>query len=200
MRRRLVALGGLVAFFIIFVLLVKSCGGDDEPTTDERPRPVRPATTGAGRSRPSEFIDEADGDLRPRQPAGRCADRPRRTNATQDEYLITREELAALQPLQLAEDSTADHQVPERPLRQVVAALQAKAQARDRATSQPTTPPRSRSTPPRSRRARRGEQTGFSDCGQFLDAGRGAQAAAGRQDAAATTDTGGGVAPTDTEP
>ncbi len=68
MRRRLVALGGLVAFFIIFVLLVKSCGGDEEP------EPVAATnTTGASGEAgaaltPEQFIEQADADLRAREP------------------------------------------------------------------------------------------------------------------------------------
>jgi hypothetical protein len=57
-RRRLVALSAIAAIFIVFVLLIRSCGGDDEPTT---PTPVAGAT-GLGGTEQSQasYIDQAD--------------------------------------------------------------------------------------------------------------------------------------------
>ena len=58
-RRRLVALSALAAIFIVFVLLIRSCGGDDETTT---PTPVAGASGLGGVSEQSKaaFIDQAD--------------------------------------------------------------------------------------------------------------------------------------------
>ena len=91
MRRRLVALGGLVAFFIIFVLVVKSCGGDDEPRSASRTMQPAGATGETGAALTTEhFIEEADNicgpanlpsahidPADPERGAGRVRDHPR---------------------------------------------------------------------------------------------------------------------------
>ncbi len=58
-RRRLVALSAIAAIFIVFVLLIRSCGGDDETTT---PTPVAGASGLGGVSEQSKaaYIDQAD--------------------------------------------------------------------------------------------------------------------------------------------
>ena len=58
-RRRLVALSAIAAIFIVFVLLIRSCGGDDETTT---PTPVAGATGlgGATSQSKASYIDQAD--------------------------------------------------------------------------------------------------------------------------------------------
>jgi len=58
-RRRLVALSAIAAIFILFVLLIRSCGGDDETAT---PTPVAGASGIAGATAQSQasYIDQAD--------------------------------------------------------------------------------------------------------------------------------------------
>jgi hypothetical protein len=58
-RRRLVALSAIAAIFIVFVLLVRSCGGDDETAT---PTPVAGATGVGGATSQSKdaYIEQAD--------------------------------------------------------------------------------------------------------------------------------------------
>ena len=198
MRRRLVALGGLVAFFIIFVLLVKSCGGDDEPTPP--PADTAAGATGAEGTALSEedFILRADeicaaannqvGSLDPADP-----------DATQDEYQITRDELGNLEPpnLELAEPSPnierflAD-------LSDVVSALKDKAKAGDDVVAADAAQVEIDTAEVAARES--GKRAGFSDCGQFLDAGEGpAGGGGGGGDEAATTDTGTVAPPTDTD-
>lgn len=196
MRRRLVALGGLVAFFIIFVLLVKSCGGDDEP------EPVATApTTGASGVEgaaltPEAFIEQADDICGPSNLLVSELD-PAATDATQEEYVITREELTSLQSLQQAEASPdVDKFLAD--LSAVVDALRAKAKAADPVEQDAAQ--LEIDTAEVDARAS-GEDAGFADCGQFLDAGE--TPTGGRNNDADTgtvapTDTGGGVAPTDT--
>jgi hypothetical protein len=60
-RRRLVALSGLAALFIVIVLLIRSCGGDDEQPTAALTAPVSGASgaTGAVLSQ-DDYIAEAD--------------------------------------------------------------------------------------------------------------------------------------------
>jgi hypothetical protein len=61
-RRRLVALSAIAAIFIVFVLLVRSCGGDDEPTTET---PIAGATGASGAAgatslSKADYIEQAD--------------------------------------------------------------------------------------------------------------------------------------------
>ena len=58
-RRRLVALSAIAGIFIIFVLLIRSCGGDDEAT------PIAPVagatgTTGASLLSQDDYVSQAD--------------------------------------------------------------------------------------------------------------------------------------------
>jgi hypothetical protein len=196
MRRRLVALGGLVAFFIIFVLLVKSCGGDDEP------EPVAPTPTGAtgetgGALTPELFIEEADGICAQANLAVSGID-PAATDAAQQEYGITNDELKSLQGLQQAEAS-ADVDKFLNDLAAVVSALQAKSQAEKAADIAGEDAAQLEIDTAEVAARDSGKKAGFSDCGQFLDAGEEAPAGAGGGGGNdATTDTGGGIAPTDT--
>jgi hypothetical protein len=198
MRRRLVALGGLVAFFIIFVLLVKSCGGDDEPAqvTNDEPAGAT-GETGAALTA-DQFIEEADNICGPANLAVSALD-PADPNAAQDEFVITRDELSSLEQLQLAEDE--DSQLITKFLNDlgaVVDALRAKAKAAD-VTAADAAQLEIDTAEVEARAS--GEDAGFADCGQFLDAGEeptGGGGGGGGGGTDATTDTGGGVAPTDT--
>src|SRR5688500_19674252 len=104
MRRRLVALGGLVAFFILFVLLVKSCGDDDEPETPLEP--VAGATDGGGAVplTPDQFVAEADAICAQANNAVAALD-PADTNEPRQEYQITNDELQQIQALNVDDDS-----------------------------------------------------------------------------------------------
>ena len=195
MRRRLVALGGLVAFFIFFGLVVKSCGGDDEPETPVAPTAATGASGAAGAAlTPEAFIEQADQICGPSNLAVSEID-PAAANATQQEYQITRDELKQLQALELAEpDKDIDKFVSD--LSAVVDALRAKAQAPD-VTAADAAQLEIDTAEVQARE--QGEQAGFSDCGQFLDAGESPGGGGGGAAATDTaTDTGGGVAPTDT--
>ncbi len=177
MRRRLVALGGLVLFFILFVLLVKSCGGDDEAEpVSTAPLTGTTGATGAALSE-EDFILQADEICGPANDQVGSLD-PTDTNATQDEFAITSDELASLEALELAEPSPnierflAD-------LSAVVSGLKDKAQAvksgdiaaQDAAQLEIDT------AEVDARAA--GERAGFSECGQFLDAGEGSSGGGG---------------------
>lgn len=199
MRRRLVALGGLVAFFIFFVLVVKSCGGDDEP------EPV--ATTPAGATGETgaaltvdQFIEEADNICAPANLQVSQID-PTATDATQQEYAITRDELSQLQTLELAENSQPINKFLN-DLASVVAGLQAKSQATKSGDVAAQDAAQLDIDTAEVAGRESGEQAGFADCGQFLDAGEAPPAGGGgggkNSATEPTTDTGGGVAPTDT--
>ena len=168
MRRRLLALGGLVLFFILFVLLVKSCGGDEEPEpVAEAPLTGTTGTTG-GLLAEEDFILQADEICGPANDAVGSLD-PADPNAAQDEFAITRDELASLETLQLSEPSpNIERFIAD--LSAVVAALKAKAKAGDPVAADAaqleidTAEVEARDS---------GERAGFSACGQFLDAGQG---------------------------
>ena len=199
MRRRLVALGGLVAFFIIFVLLVKSCGGDDEPA-ETTPATTTGATgeTGAALT-PELYIEQADAICGPANLAVSEID-PAATDATQEEYVITREELGSLEQLELAEESQPITKFLS-DLTAVVDALRAKSQAVKSGDVAAQEAAQLEIDTAEVAARESGEKAGFADCGQFLDAGEAPTGGGGGGNNAATdstTDTGGGIAPTDT--
>ncbi|MDQ2676426.1 MAG: hypothetical protein M3Y34_06420 [Actinomycetota bacterium] len=196
MRRRLVALGGLVAFFIFFVLVVKSCGGDDEPETVTNTAPTgATGETGAALT-PDAFIEQADAICGPANLAVSQID-PADASATQQEYQITRDELNSLEQLELAEpDPAIDKFLAD--LSAVVDALRAKAKAAD-VTAADAAQLEIDTAEVEARE--QGKKAGFRDCGQFLDAGEeptGGGGGGGNSETVAPTDTGGGIAPTDT--
>jgi hypothetical protein len=192
MRRRLVALGGLVLFFIIFVLLVKSCGGEDEP------EPVAQAPTGAtgvtgGALTPEMFIEQGDAICGPANLAVSELD-PTDTGSTQQEYLITKQELDDLNTLEQAEESQPISKFLN-DLGAVAAALRLKAQAvKSGDVAAQDAAQLEIDTAEVDARAS-GKDAGFADCGQFLDAGEAPSNGGG---GGGGTDTGGAVAPTDT--
>ncbi len=194
MRRRLVALGGLVAFFIIFVLLVRSCG-DDEPTATTTTAGAT-GTQGAVALTLDEYIVEADNICGPANRQVGALD-PTSANATQDEFRITKAELQQLQALELDQ---ADRQVSQflDLLGQVVAALRARSVALDRNDTVTADEAQVDIDTAEAEARALGEQIGFAECGQFLDAGQAPSGAGGTAGTDTTgTDTG-GVAPTDT--
>ena len=195
MRRRLVALGGLVLFFILFVLLVKSCGGDDDPA------PLNTTTAGAtgeGGTAPlstDEFINEADNICGQANSAVGALD-PTDPDAIREEYQITAGELEQLQALQVDDDSRILTQFFSA-LEDAVAALQSKSQAtRSGDTAAADEAQLAIDTAEVEARGL-GERYGFSDCGQFLDAGEAPGGAETATDTgAATAPETGGIAPT----
>ena len=190
MRRRLVALGGLVAFFILFVLLVKSCGGDDEP---EAPLTTVGATgtDGVVALSTDEFISQADEICAAANSAVGALD-PTDPTAVREEFQITSEELDSLESLEVEEES--------RTLRRffsfmndLVAALKSKQVATQRGDTVAADEAQVAIDEAEVEARELGSQYGFRDCGQFLDAG---EAPGGAADADADT---GAVAPTDTD-
>ena len=210
MRRRLVALGGLVAFFIIFVLLVKSCGGDDEPA------PIEPTVgaTGEGGAVPltvDEFIDQADAICEPANAAVGAID-PESPTAVRDEYQITADELASLQELQVDDDSRVLQQFIAA-MDDLVAALRDKQRAVQSGDTAADAEAQLAVDTAEVDARELGTRYGFRECGQFLDAGEqpggaGGEAATGTEATPPATevtppaetpppadDTGGGISP-----
>jgi len=194
MRRRLVALGGLVLFFILFVLLVKSCGGDDTEA------PLQPTDSGAtGGAGPvaltkEEYIAQADQICAPANRAVGALD-PADPDAIADEAQITADELASLETLVV--DST------ERSLTRfmsafsdLVDALESKRLATQRGNDLEAGEAQLAIDTAEVDARTQGERYGFADCGQFLDAGE-APGGASEAEPGAGTGTGTG---TDTAP
>ncbi len=201
MRRRLVALGGLVLFFILFVLLIKSCGGDEEA------EPVAPAASTTGATGASgaalgedEFIAQADAICDPSNTAVGQLD-PAETDATQDEFAITSDELNQLESLELAERSPGIQKFLS-DLGAVVDALRAKAKAAKSGdvAAQDEAQVAIDTAEVEAREA--GERAGFRACGDFLDAGEspggGGGGASEEAEVPAPTDTGAVAPPADT--
>jgi hypothetical protein len=181
MRRRLVALGGLVAFFIIFVLLVKSCGGDDEPAPLAEPA----GTTGEDGAVPlttEDFIAQADEICGPANAAVGALD-PEDPDAVRDEYRITSQELAALQQLQV-DDSSRVLQQFFAAMEDLVAALRDKQRAVAAGDTAADAEAQLAVDTAEVDARELGSRYGFRECGQFLDAGE--QPGGGGGNAAAT--------------
>jgi len=198
MRRRLVALGGLVAFFIIFVLLVKSCGGDDEPAPLTDPA----GATGEGGAVPlttDDFIAQADEICAPNNSAVGALD-PEAPDAVRQEYQITSEELASLQQLQVDDDSRVLQQF-FTAMEDLVAALRDKQRAVAAGDTAADAEAQLAVDTAEVDARELGSRYGFRECGQFLDAGEqpggGGQSATGAE-TAPPTDTGAVAPPTDT--
>jgi hypothetical protein len=102
-RRRLVALSALAGFFILVVLLVRSCGDDEEPT------PVAPlaGATGPGGATAlsqADYIDQADSICLDANNALAEVDQSDLEAAAADEQQILEGELQQLQTLPPPED------------------------------------------------------------------------------------------------
>jgi hypothetical protein len=191
MRRRLVALGGLVAFFILFVLLVKSFGGDDEP---EAPLTTVGATGtgGAVALTTEEFIAQAD-DICAAANAAVGALDPTDPTAVREESQITADELAQLQSLQVEDEDRVLTQF-FRFMEDLTAALKSKQVATQRGDTVSADEAQLAIDEAEVEARALGERYGFRDCGQFLNAGEAPGGADTGTDATAPTDTG-GVAP-----
>ena len=198
MRRRLVALGGLVGFFIIFVLLVKSCGGDDSET------PVTTVGT-TDTAAPAlltrdEYIAQADAVCAEANSAVGSLD-PADPQATADEFEITSGELAQLRQLEPEKKDATLKQFLSR-LTAVVKALESKATALERGDTVTADEAQVDIDTNEAEARELGTEYGFSDCGQFLDAGDG-PSAGNNAATAPSMDTGTGavpVTPTTTTP
>lgn len=186
-RRRLAALGGLVVFFIIFVLLIKSCGGDDEPDAFTPVPSGATGDSGTAALSEEEFIAQADEICAQANSAVGALD-PADEQATQDEASITSDELAQLNSLELDGSSTQITRFLGA-LGDVASALKDKAKAVRQGDVTAADEAQLAIDTAEVEARDVGEQAGFRDCGQFLDAGE----APGGADPADT----GAVAPSD---
>jgi peptidoglycan DL-endopeptidase CwlO len=103
-RRRLVALSILAVAFIVLVLLIRSCGGDDEPA------PVAPVagatgTEGATALTLAAYIDQADAACLEANTALASVDQADPVAAATEQQQILAGELESLQSLPVPEDA-----------------------------------------------------------------------------------------------
>ena len=202
MRRRLVALGGLVLFFILFVLLVKSCGGDDDPAPLETTPAGATGEGGAVALTPEEFLSAADEICAQANSAVGALD-PADPDAIREEHQITASELEQLQALQVEDDSRVLAQF-FTALEDVVDALRSKQVATQRGDTAAADEAQLAIDEAEVEARTLGDRYGFRDCGQFLDAGQEPDGDATGTDTG--TDTGavapetGEVVPTTTTP
>ena len=128
-RRRLVALSAIAGLFIIFVLLIRSCGGDDEEA------PVTPVagTTGLGGATvlaQSDYVAQGDAICLEANAALADVDESDAAQAATDQAEIVTGELQQLQTLPPPDDG-------ERKLDNFLAALEEQAAAyQDKATAE----------------------------------------------------------------
>lgn len=123
-RRRLVALSILAGVFVIIVLLIRSCGGDDEET------PVTPVSGATGAGGPTslsqnEFVEEGDATCLESNTALASVDDSDPTVAATEEGQILAGELDSLQTLPPPTDGEDD-------LEDFLSALQDQVAAYDR--------------------------------------------------------------------
>jgi hypothetical protein len=123
-RRRLVALSILAGVFVVIVLLIKNCGGDDEET------PVTPVSGATGPGGPTslsqnEFIEEGDATCLESNTALASVDDADPTIAATEEGQILAGELDSLQTLPPPTDGEND-------LEDFLSALQDQVAAYDR--------------------------------------------------------------------
>ncbi|MDQ3572570.1 MAG: hypothetical protein M3383_06885 [Actinomycetota bacterium] len=202
MRRRLAALGGLVLFFIVFVLLVKSCG-DDDPEA-----PLEPTSSGTtGGAGPvaltkEEFISQADQICAPANAAVGALD-PTDPDAIADEARITADEFASLGQLTVESPEPALKRF-NNAFADLVDALDSKRIATQRGSDLEAGEAQVAIDTAEVEARAQGERYGFRDCGQFLDAGEapgGAGAGAGAgTGTVAPPSTGGTTPPPTTTP
>ena len=189
MRRRLVALGGLVAFFILFVLLVKSCGDDDEPAAPLTETGT-PSETGTVALPVDEYIAQADAICAQANAAVGALD-PTDPKEVTKERKITEDEYEQVRALEVEQESGVLRQFLAQ-FGEVVDALQAKELAvQNDDTAGAEEAQVALDTAEAAARAK-GEQYGFADCGQWLDAGQAPSGAAGTDTTDTSTDTSGG--------
>jgi hypothetical protein len=194
-RRRLVALSAIAVLFIVFVLLIKSCGGDDEAT------PVTPVAgaTGLGGATvlaQADYIDQGDAICLEANTSLAGVDETDPVQAASDKSDILAGELQQLQTLPPPDDGTDK-------LDKLLSSLEKESAAyKDQSTA-----------------AERGDDTAVADIGTTIDEAAadaadaadafgfkvcgdtskvGDQPSGGDSSSTSTTDTGGTVTPTTT--
>jgi cell division septation protein DedD len=207
-RRRLVALSALAVVFIAVVLLIKSCGGDDDET------PVTPlgASGAAGTSTitQDEYISQGDAICLDSNTALANVDQSDPTQAAKDEADVVTGELQQLQSLPQPDDGTTKLGNFLNALEKQAAAYQDRATAVERGDDATATDLESTIQKAGDDAANSAENFGFKACGNpdktgstSTTGGSDDTSSNGSGGSVATTtptDTGGTVTPTTTTP
>jgi len=168
MRRRLVALAILVGIIILFILLIRSCGGDDEQA------PMTPVgATGAGGAQPlsqEDYIAQADGIC---AEANNSIDRidPAAEDAILEELQLTEQALVRLEALQQPADAPGSLNRFLRQMRRLVDGLDTLQTAIERGDTEAQAAAEAAIAEAREKAASAAESFGFSECGQFGEPG-----------------------------
>jgi hypothetical protein len=195
-RRRLVALSAIAAIFIVFVLLIRSCGGEDEPTPVT---PVAGATgTGGATVLPqSDFIDEADAICLEANTQLAAVDESDPVQAANDKGQIVAGELQQLQTLAPPDDGTKKLDKYLSSLEKAAAAYQDLATAAERGDDTAISGLEVTIDEAFTDAGDAADSFGFKACGNLKKVG---EADSGETSSETTTDTGETVAPATTVP
>jgi len=199
-RRRLVALSAIAVIFIIFVLLIRSCGGDDETT----PAPIAAGVSGAtGASGPlsqADFIDQADAICLQANTSLANVDESDAATAANDQADIVAGELQQLQTLPAPEDGTDKLNKYLAALEKQATAYQDKATAAERGDDAAAADLDTTIDAAATDAADAADAFGFKVCGDTSKVGDSSSdtSSSDSTDSSSTSDTGGTVAPTTT--
>jgi hypothetical protein len=192
-RRRLVALSAIAVVFIIFVLLIRSCGGDDETT------PVTPVAgaTGLGGATvlaQSDYVSQGDAICLETNTLLASVDETDAAQAATDQAEIVTSELQQLQSLPPPDDGTDKLDNFLGALEAQAAAYQDKATALDHGDDTAAAEIDTTIDEAATEAADAADNFGFKNCGDPSKVGE-SDTTGG--DSASTTDTGGTETPTD---
>ena len=203
-RRRLVALSALAVVFIAVVLLIKSCGGDDDET------PVTPlgasGASGASVVSQAAYIDQGDAICLDSNTALANVDQSDPVQAAKDEADAVSGELQQLQSLPQPDDGTTKLGNFLNALEKQAAAYQDRATAIERGDETTATDLESTIDKAGDEAANAAENFGFKACGNpdkvgsSSSGGTDTSSGGGSDETTTPTDTGGTVTPTTTTP
>lgn len=205
-RRRLVALSALAAVFIVFVLLIKSCGGGDDNTTAT---PLAGATGAGGASTTSQadYVGQGDAICLDANTSFANVDQTDPAKAAKQEASIVSGELEQLQSLPQPDDGTTKLGNYLNALEKQAAAYQDRATAAERGDDATVSELESTIQTAGKEAANSAKNFGFDTCGNpdkvSESSGRSdgsGGGGSGGTEATTSTDTGGTVTPTTTVP
>jgi hypothetical protein len=190
-RRRLVALSAIAVIFIVFVLLIKSCGGSDDSTS------LTPAagTTGLGGASvltQADYISEADAICLEANTSLAGVDQADPVQASNDQAQIIAGELQQLQTLPPPDGGTNKLDKFFSALQKQSAAYQDRATAADRGDDAAVAEIDTTIDGAASDATKAADKFGFKVCGDTSKTG----STSGGGSTSSTTDTGGTVTPT----
>ncbi len=193
-RRRLVALSILVGVFIILVLLIRSCGGDDEPT---EVTPVAGAT-GVGTATSlsqTDYVDQADAVCLEANTAFADIDESDPEQAATDQGQTLAGELESLQTLPPPEDGADQLDAFLQAVQDQISAYDDKITAIQRGDDTASAELDATIEEAEAKAAKAAGKFGFEVCGDPSQVGESSGGGGGGAETTTPTETGGAVAP-----